>query len=159
MSQPSTPLDLAACHCTALRKAARQVSLLYDRYLSAAGLTNGQFAILTQLATWSSGTNPSVADLARALVLDRTALTRALQPLVRDGLIQLAQSPQDQRMRLVRLTGAGRKRLAVASTLWARAQDKYTQAVGERQAVALRALSQVVAEAEIVDIFSAVGLK
>jgi DNA-binding MarR family transcriptional regulator len=149
MSQPSALLDLAACHCTALRKAARQVSLLYDRYLSPAGLTNGQFAILTQLATWSSGTNPSVADLARALVLDRTALTRALRPLVRDGLIQLAQSPQDQRVRLVRLTGTGRKRLVEASALWARAQDKYAQAVGERQAVALRALSQIVAEAEL----------
>jgi DNA-binding MarR family transcriptional regulator len=149
MSRSSALLDLAACHCTALRKAARQVSLLYDRCLSPAGLTNGQFAILTQLATWSSGTNPSVADLARALVLDRTALTRALQPLVRDGLIQLAQSRQDQRVRLVRLTGTGRKRLAEASALWAQAQDKYAQAVGERQAVALRALSQIVAEAEL----------
>ena len=149
MSQPSTPLDLAACHCTALRKAARQVSLLYDRYISAAGLTNGQFAILTQLATWPSAANPSVADLARALVLDRTALTRALRPLVRDGLLQLAQSSQDQRARLVRLTRTGRKRLAEASWLWARAQDRYAQAVGGRQAVALRALSQIVAEADL----------
>ena len=149
MSQPSAQVDLAACHCTALRKAARQLSILYDRYLSPAGLTNGQFAILTQLATWPSGTNPSVADLARALVLDRTALTRALRPLVRDGLLQLAQSSQDQRVRLVRLTGTGRKRLAEASGLWAQAQNKYAQAVGERQAVALRALSQIVAEAEL----------
>jgi DNA-binding MarR family transcriptional regulator len=149
MSQPSAQLDLAACNCTALRKAARQLSILYDRYLSPAGLTNGQFAILTQLATWSSGTNPSMADLARALVLDRTALTRALRPLVRDGLLQLAQSSQDQRVRLVRLTRTGRKRLAEASWLWARAQDKYAQAVGERQAVALRALSQIVAEADL----------
>jgi DNA-binding MarR family transcriptional regulator len=149
MSQPSAQLDLGACHCTALRKAARQLSILYDRYLSPTGLTNGQFAILTQLATWPSGTNPSVADLARALVLDRTALTRALRPLVRDGLLQLAQSSQDQRVRLVRLTGAGRKRLAEASALWAQAQEKYAQAVGERQAVALRALSQIVAEAKL----------
>ena len=90
-----------------------------------------------------------MADLARALVLDRTALTRALRPLMRDGLLQLAQSSQDQRVRLVRLTRTGRKRLAEASWLWARAQDKYAQAVGERQAVALRALSQIVAEADL----------
>jgi DNA-binding MarR family transcriptional regulator len=151
MSQPSVQLDLASCHCTALRKAARKLSLLYDRYLLPSGLTNGQFAILTQLATWSSGTNPSVADLARALVLDRTALTRALRPLVRDGLIQLAQSPQDQRVRLVRLTATGRKRLVEASLLWAQVQEIYAHAVGEHQAVALRALSQIVAEAELGD--------
>ena len=149
MLQPSAQLDLAACHCTALRKAARQLSILYDRYLSPAGLTNGQFAILTQLATWASGASPSMADLARALILNRTALTRALQPMAREGLIELVESPQDQRVRLVRLTKAGRKCLAEASALWAAAQDKYVQAVGERQAIALRALSQIVAETEL----------
>jgi DNA-binding MarR family transcriptional regulator len=90
-----------------------------------------------------------MADLARALMLDRTALTRALQPMVREGLIELSESPHDQRARLVLLTRAGRKRLTEASALWAAAQDKYVQAVGERQAVALRALSQIVADAEL----------
>jgi DNA-binding MarR family transcriptional regulator len=90
-----------------------------------------------------------MADLARALILDRTALTRALQPMVREGLIELVGSPQDQRVRLVRLSRAGRKRLTEASALWAAAQDKYVRAVGEHQAVALRALSQIVAEAEL----------
>jgi len=69
--------------------------------------------------------------------------------MVREGLIELVESPQDQRVRLVRLTRTGRKRLGEASALWAAAQDKYVQAVGERQAVALRALSQIVAEAEL----------
>jgi len=149
MPQSTSELDLAACHCTALRKVARQLSLLYDRHLSAARLTSGQFAILTQLATWPSGASPSMADLARALILDRTALTRALQPMVREGLIELVENPRDQRVRLVRLTRPGRKRLTEATALWAAAQHKYVQAVGERQAVALRALSQIVAETEL----------
>jgi DNA-binding MarR family transcriptional regulator len=149
MSRPTPQPDLAACHCTALRKAARRVSLLYDRHLSAVGLTSGQFAVLTQLASWPSGCNPSLAELARSLVLDRTALTRALQPVLRDGLVQLVEHPQDRRMRLVHLTSAGRKRLIQASGRWAAAQAKYALAIGERQAVALRALSQSVAEVEL----------
>ena len=149
MSKFPQPIDLAACHCTALRKVARRVSLLYDRHLSPAGLTSGQFAILTQLAAWPGDSSPSLADLAAVLILDRTATTRALQPMVRDGLIQLSGDPNDRRVRLVRLTGAGRKRLAEASGLWAAAQAKYAQAVGERQALALRALAQIIAEAEL----------
>ena len=149
VSHPSrTRPDLAACHCTALRKAARQATLLYDRYLAPIGLTSGQFAILTQLATWPAAASPGLADLARALVLDRTALTRALQPLMRDGLVELATNPQDQRVRLVHLTARGRKRLAAASRLWASAQQQYERALGEGQAIALRALSQAVADVE-----------
>ena len=149
MSHPSFPRpDLAACHCTALRKAARQATLLYDRYLAPIGLTSGQFALLTQLATWPAAASPGLADLARALVLDRTALTRALQPIMRDGLVELATNPQDQRARLVHLTARGRKRLVEAGPLWASAQQQYERALGEREAIALRALSQVVAEVE-----------
>ena len=152
VSRPAnSPPDLAVCHCTALRKAARQATLLYDRYLAPSGLTSGQFAILTQLATWPAAASPGVADLARALVLDRTALTRALQPVMRDGLVELATNPQDQRVRLVHLTAKGRKRLAAAGRLWASAQQRYERALGEGQAVALRALSQVVAEVDFGD--------
>jgi DNA-binding MarR family transcriptional regulator len=149
MTEPSVTLDLAACHCTALRQAARQATLLYDRYLAPSGLTSGQFAILTAVATWPGGVNPSVAELARELVIDRTALTRALQPTTRDGLIQLMESAQDQRVRLVRLTASGRKRVIEASRLWMEAQQQYVQALGENQAVALRALSRLVAEADL----------
>jgi len=149
MPQPPIKLDLAACHCTALRQAARQVTLLYDRYLAPAGLTSGQFAILTQVATWPEGLTPSVAELARALVMDRTALTRALQPMARDGLIQQNGFAEDQRVRLVRLTGNGRKRLMEVSGLWAAAQERYAQVLGQNQAVALRALSKIVAQTDL----------
>ena len=149
MSQFPIKLDLAACHCTSLRQAARQVTLLYDRYLAPAGLTSGQFGILTQVATWPAGSSPSVADLARALVMDRTALTRALQPMQRDDLIELTDSPRDQRVRLVGLTATGRKRLKEASALWLAAQQRYTQVLGENQAVAFRALSRIVAATDL----------
>ena len=149
MSQSPAKIDLAACHCTALRQAARQATLLYDRHLAPAGLTSGQFAILAQVATWPAGASPSVAELARALVLDRTALARALQPMVRDRLIQLGHASEDQRVRLVQLTATGRKRLSEASGLWLAAQERYAQALGENQAIALRALSRLVAEADL----------
>src|SRR4051794_40064371 len=71
------------CNCFALRQAARRVTQIYERHLGAVGLTAAQFTILAKLAR-----KPSLpmADLADAMVMERTTLVRAMKPLQRDGL-------------------------------------------------------------------------
>ena len=71
-------LDPANCTFANLRKASRTVSQAYNDALRPAGLKATQF---TLLATLNKRGEVSVSELAAALVMDRTTLTRNLKPL------------------------------------------------------------------------------
>lgn len=140
------------CYCTALRKATRRVSVLYDRYLARSGLTAGQYSILSEIQ--SQAAPPSLSTLAQALVMDRTALSHTLQPLERDGLIRFSADSGDRRIRLVHLTALGRKRAAAAAAAWLQAQAHFSRVFGEHQATALRAILTMAANTELGDILA-----
>jgi len=125
------------CHATALRKASRRVTALYDEILAPSGLRSTQFAILAELVDRGQGP-PTLNQLADLLVLDRSGLGHSLRPLEREGLIRLEISSRDRRSTLVVLTDQGRERYAYAHTLWQKAQDRYASVVGEAQANRLR---------------------
>jgi DNA-binding MarR family transcriptional regulator len=140
----SSKQQKSACNCTALRKASRRVSQLYDSALEPCGLRTTQRAILNHIAR--SG-EPSLGELAEALVMDRGALTHNLKPLERDGLVKISVDPQDRRNRLVALTAAGRSKLEESARLWKRAQNGFEAAFGAVESAALReALAYVVSE-------------
>jgi DNA-binding MarR family transcriptional regulator len=122
------------CTCSAIRKAARHVTQLYDRSLAAAGLTVTQYAILARVDRAGTLT---INELARRMAMDRTTLGRTVRPLERDGLVQIAPDPQDGRRRGLTLTVAGRERLAVARPLWAEAQARFEDAFGAEPTRAL----------------------
>src|SRR5882762_10873628 len=91
---------IGQCSCTALRKATRRVSQLYDAALEPCGLRTTQRAILNHIARAGA---PPLGELAEALVMDRGALTHNLKPLERDGLVKIEIDPQDRRNRRVAL--------------------------------------------------------
>jgi DNA-binding MarR family transcriptional regulator len=128
--------NAALCNNSALRKATRRVSQLYDAVLAPSGLRSTQMAILTHIDR--AGT-PAMGELAAALVLDRSALGHNLKPLERDGLVELVANVDDGRSRLVRLTPAGRATLAEARVLWRQAQRRFEATFGTDRAAALRA--------------------
>ena len=123
------------CHCTALRKASRRVSQLYDSALEPYGLRITQRAILNQIAR--SGT-PMIGELAEALVMDRGALAHNLKPLERDGLVEVRVDPKDRRNRLIVLTTAGKRKLEETAAAWKRAQDDFEKAFGVAKSPSLR---------------------
>ena len=132
------------CNCTALRKATRRVSQLYDSALEPCGLRTTQRAILNHITR--AGT-PSLGELAEALVMDRGALTHNLKPLERDGLVEISVDPDDRRNRLVALTAAGRAKLAESEPLWKRAQQRFEAGFGATKSASLRtALEYLVSE-------------
>jgi DNA-binding MarR family transcriptional regulator len=132
------------CNCTALRKASRRVSQLYDSALEPCGLRTTQRSMLIQIARSGS---PSLGELADALVMDRGALTHNLKPLERDGLLKINVDPQDRRNRLVELSAKGQRKLEESARLWKRAQDRFEAAFGAAKSAALReALAYVVSE-------------
>ena len=72
---------------------------------------------------------PTMTRIARALVMDRSTLTRNLRPLERAGLVKAAGS-EDRRSRFVRLTPHGRDRLTAAFPLWEQAQHQVVRRIG-----------------------------
>lgn len=136
--------DPLLCNCASLRKASRRISQLYDVILAPSGLKCSQHAILAHLGRLGQ---PTVMELASALVLDRTALTHNLRPLMRDGLVVLAPDEFDKRARRVQMTPLGREKLAECRALWEGAQKKFERAYGKEQALALRTvLGEIVSE-------------
>lgn len=128
------------CSCTALRKATRRISQLYDAALAPSGLKTTQRAILAQIRR-SEPT--SVGELAGALVMDSGALAHTLKPLERDGLLAVAVDPQDRRNRLITLTRRGRAKLTETDVLWAKAQKGFETAFGRVESESLRQALQL----------------
>jgi DNA-binding MarR family transcriptional regulator len=123
------------CNCTALRKASRRISQLYDSALSPSGLKTTQRSILTQIRRSQPIT---VGNLAEALVMDSGALAHTLKPLERDRLVAIDIDPDDRRNRLITLTKLGYTRLAASDALWENAQRAFEKGFGRAKSDALR---------------------
>ena len=113
------------CTCFQLRRAARRVSQLYDQHLAAAELSLNAYSILRR----ARDPRP-LGELADALGMDRTTLTRNLKPLIEAGLVQTRPGKTDPRQRQVLTTAAGMRRLHKALPLWQQAQDEVQSRFG-----------------------------
>jgi DNA-binding MarR family transcriptional regulator len=117
------------CTASHLRRASRAISRIHDQALEPSGLSGAQFSLLVALSLFGEAPLQRVAE---ELGLDRTTLTRNLQPLERDGLV--GSSPgKDQRVRLLRLTDAGQRALQRAYPLWEKAQSAVVKALGQQR--------------------------
>jgi DNA-binding MarR family transcriptional regulator len=135
--------DQTTCNCLALRQAARHLSQIYDRHLAEAGLRGSQYSILSKLSRL--GPMP-IGKLAATMVMDRTALGRALRPLERDRLVKVGAGP-DGRTRSVSLTAAGEARFKTANVHWGKAQQEFEAKFGADEAAGLRSSLRRVVEA------------
>lgn len=122
-SSPASPafeithLVRDTCLCLHAQKAARALARQFDVAMKQAGITSGQFSLLMAL---NRPQPTSLGRVATVLAMDRTTLTANLKPLERRGLIAMAADPDDGRVRLLRLTRAGRAVLAKAVPIWRR---------------------------------------
>ena len=121
-----SPGRLSPCVCSTLRMVSRAVTQLYDDILRPSGLRVTQFSILATIAR--SG-EANLRQLEATLAIDQTTLTRSLNLLERDRMIERVPHP-DGRIKAMRLTRKGGRVLKVARPLWARAQDKVLRDVG-----------------------------
>ena len=119
-----------------LRQLMRQVARLYDLELAQAGLKTTQYSLLTHVLHLGP-LRP--VDLAQAMGLTASTLTRNMQPLIAAGWIELGEGP-DARSRLVRLTPTGRDKRAEAQRRWKAAQLKLNAQLGAPRVAALHAL-------------------
>jgi DNA-binding MarR family transcriptional regulator len=122
------------CNFTALRRASRYLTAVYDQALSPAQLRITQFSVLYQLA--KSGPM-SIGELAIQLAMDRTTLSTNLKLLQRDGLIALV-SGEDRRAKVAEMTDEGLARYKQAFPLWRDVQTRFETNYGPKRAENLR---------------------
>lgn len=130
------------CACFNLRKVTRAVTQFYDEMLRPAGLRITQFSLL--VAVRMAGP-VGVTRLAELTVMDRTTLTRNLELLQKQGLIEVA-AGADRRSRIVTITAKGNAAIARAMPFWKKAQSHVVNSLGrERWADMLTDLGELVA--------------
>ena len=138
-------MSVDACTCGELRRAARAVTLLYDKAFESSGLLSTQLGVLHTIYNSASIT---ISQLGGELGIDRTTLTRNLSVLERQELINIS-SGKDHRTRIITITSKGTNSIASAIPLWNEIQRKVKQQMGEKAWHELiQSLSQFVKIAE-----------
>src|SRR4029450_6951650 len=117
---------LSPCVCSTLRMVSRAVTQLYDDILRPSGLRVTQFSILATIARRGEA---NLRRLGHGLAIDQTPLTRRVNLMERDRVIERVPNP-DGRVKAMRLTGNGKRLLAGARPLWAQAQDRALRELG-----------------------------
>jgi len=135
MSKPSAAVP-RGCTNFKLRQLTRRVTQHYDRVVAASGLKTTQYSLLSQMEHLGPA-RPS--DLAAAMAMDNSTLTRNLQPLVASGWAEIGPG-EDGRSRRVAITARGRAKRLEAQREWKRAQLALNERLGAGRVAALHAL-------------------
>lgn len=118
-----------ACLCKIVRRAARGLTNHYDHALSSIGLKVTQYSILSSI---DYAQQISVGELAEMMSLDQTTTTRNIKLLEEAGLVE-RMAHSDSRVKPLRLTQAGRKKLLHARVIWQGVQSDLISRVGAQR--------------------------
>ena len=135
-SSTMAPALPQGCTNFKLRQLMRRVAAHYDAEMAKCGLKTTQYSLLSHVLKLGP-IRPG--DLAAAMKMDASTLTRNLRPLVDAGWATL-EAGADARTRLVHITDAGRDKRAEAQLHWKAAQLALNEALGVQRVMALHAL-------------------
>jgi DNA-binding MarR family transcriptional regulator len=136
-----------AVECPALRvrQASRVLAKLFDDALAPFGLLSSQLPVLAAAALFGDS-GATMSKLAKALLMDRTTLTRSIQPLERAGLLRVARSPEDARAKVVVITRSGERLIESIFPVWQRVLKQIKKSAGAEMLADLHArLDEVIA--------------
>lgn len=135
---PARPPAATPVGCTnfKLRQLTRRVSQHFDRIIGVAGLKTTQYSLLSHIERLGP-VRPG--ELARAMVMDASTLTRNLKPLLKLGWAELGPGA-DGRSRVVNATAAGRAKRREAGRQWKRAQLEINERLGSAKVAHLHGL-------------------
>jgi len=119
-----------------LRQLVRRVSQHYDQELAKAGLKTTQFSLLSHVLKLGP-LRPG--ELAAAMTMDASTLTRNLKPLLAAGWV-LQEAGDDGRSRSIHITDAGRDKRGEAQRHWKAAQEALNDSLGIERVLALHQL-------------------
>jgi DNA-binding MarR family transcriptional regulator len=143
-SQSGKAWALLPCACANLRRAARAITRLYNRELRSQHIEATQFTLLMAL---DLAGEVSQGRLGKLLAMDSTTLTRMLALLKKKGWVSEKEG-EDRRFRMIRLTAAGRTKLAQCMPYWKKAQARVQEALGEQNMNQLAGTLELVTRVE-----------
>jgi DNA-binding MarR family transcriptional regulator len=127
---------MQGCTNFKLRQLARVVTQDYDAELSRTGLRITQYSLLSHVL--KLGPIRSV-DLAAAMNMDSSTLSRNLKPLLSLGLIEV-QKLSGARSHALSITPLGKDKRQEAHKHWRTAQERLNQRLGNKRVEALHEL-------------------
>lgn len=131
------PMDKPqGCTNLKLRQLMRRVAQHYDAEVGKTGLKGTQYSLLSYVVKLGP---IRAVDLAQAIRVTTSTLSRNLQPLVAAGLLAVLPGA-DARSRLITATDEGHKKRTEAQRKWRVAQEGLNSILGAQRVVALHAL-------------------
>lgn len=145
--QPQSPHSLRTdaieatrlCAGWSARLAARRVTRFLDERMGEAGLSIAQFGLMAQI---TAASDDSLGALAERTGMEQSTLTRNLQALAREGLVEIAVVEGNQRRRMAWLTETGAIRLKNALPVWRKAHEALSSLMAPDLAQRLAAASE-----------------
>ena len=136
MTSAKSSVTPRGCTNFKLRQLLRRTSVVYDRAMAECGLKVTQYSLLTHVERLAP---ISQADLAKAMGMDSSTLSRNLRPLESAGWIAV-HAGGDARSHALSVTASGRNKRIQAQALWKQAQQQFNDIVGVNDVIALHAL-------------------
>lgn len=115
------------------RKAARNLTRIFEEKMRSIDLKSTQFSLLVALS--ESRGRLSISAMAEMLGMERTSLTRNLKVLEKDGLIQDSGEGSGRAKAMI-LSAAGEEKLQLALPIWQEAQDEFVHLLSESTGLA-----------------------
>jgi DNA-binding MarR family transcriptional regulator len=134
------------CYCAATRQVARRLTRFYEAELRSVGMSATQFELMANLR---GRPGVSQSELASALDVDQTTLSRNLKLLVGLGWVSVGVSAVDGRRSEYSLSGEGLRVFRRAVPCWERAMAKVEEGLGGKAAGVWRVLERLGAAAKI----------
>lgn len=139
----TTHYEHCLAHC--IRKTDRVISQIYNEHLAPLGIKITQFSVLRALYYLKTTTAKAVQEV---LVMEQATISRALQPLIRDGYITVLEG-QDKREKLISLSASGQALYQSALEPWSVAQQRLKEELGSELETTLLHLCQQVTAMKI----------
>lgn len=125
LPDPNAARVASACALMRVRRLSRQLTRIYIAHLRDCGLTVSEYTLLAAI-----GASPGAraTDLAAALDIEKSTLSREIRRLTEAGWVQAAAS--EGRAVALELTPAGAGQLAAAMPAWEDAQAEALRSLG-----------------------------
>jgi len=120
---------LSECALFDIQRASRVITSVYNVHLRSAGISISQWSLLRNIAAMAP---VSVGRLAEALAMERTSVTRLVEPLIELGWAR-SSSGDDKRVRNLEVTSKGLEKIRAGGKYWRAAQRELLATLGERR--------------------------
>ncbi len=135
-SKSTTTARRIACECLAgrARLISRAVSGIYEDALRPHGITTAQMGILAAVTALGQ---PRSSDVARALCLEKSTLSRNLDRMIDHGWLEIV-SGDDARSQRLRATSKGARLVEKVAPAWQTAQRRARTLLSDKGAATLQ---------------------